>query len=92
MCSTSWKVLFIIERVVSNDRPNSIHDTDENHTKRTRLSEKNTINECVDENTNSLYCSAKEETSEREMNGTGLNLQILMAIRTVILNHKENKL
>ena len=50
--------------MVSNDRRNSIHGTDEHHTKRTRLPEKNTINECVNENTNSLYCSAEEETSE----------------------------
>ena len=58
--------MLIIERVVSIDRRNSIHDTDEHHTKRIRLSEKNTINECVDENANSLYCSTEEETSERE--------------------------
>ena len=50
--------------MVSNDRRNRIHGTDEHHTKRTRLPEKNTINECVNENTNSLYCSAEEETSE----------------------------
>ena len=50
--------------MVSNDRRNRIHGTDEHHPKRTRLPEKNTINECVNENTNSLYCSAEEETSE----------------------------
>ena len=50
--------------MVSNDSGNSIHDTGEHHTKRIRLSEKNIINECVEENTNSLYCSAEEETSE----------------------------
>ena len=55
-----------MERLVSNDRRNTIHDTDKHHTKRTQLSEKNTINECVDKNTNSLYCSAEEETSESE--------------------------
>ena len=56
--------MFIIERVVSNDSRNSIHDTGEHHTKRTRLSEKNITDECVEESTNSLYCSAEEETSE----------------------------
>ena len=56
--------MFIIERVVSNDSRNSIHDTGEHHTKRTRLSEKNITDECVEENTNSLYCSAEQETSE----------------------------
>ena len=50
--------------MVSNDSRNSIHDTGEHHTKRIRLSEKNIINECVEENTNSLYCSAEEQTSE----------------------------
>ena len=64
VCSTSWNVLFIIERVASNDNRNSIHDTGEHHTKRTRFSEKNITDECVEESTNSLYCSAEEETSE----------------------------
>ena len=41
---------------------NSIHDTGEHLTKRTRLSEKHITDECVEENTNSLYCSADEET------------------------------
>ena len=50
--------------MVSNDSRNSIHDTGEHHTKRTRLSEKNITDECVEENTNSLYCSAEEETSK----------------------------
>ena len=50
--------------MVSNDSRNSIHDTGEHHTKRTRLSEKNITDECVEESTNSLYCSAEEETSE----------------------------
>ena len=63
MGSTLWNVLFIIEQGVSNDSRNSIHDTDEHHTKITSLSEKNTINECVEENTNSLCCSAEEEAS-----------------------------
>ena len=58
--------MFIIERVVSNDCRNNIHDTGEHHTKRTRASEKTTINECVEGNANSLYCRAKEETSESE--------------------------
>ena len=56
--------MFIIERVVGKDSRNSIHDTGEYHTKRTRLSEKNIISECVEENTNSWYCSAEEEISE----------------------------
>ena len=64
MCSISLNVLFIIERVVSSDSRNSIHDTGEHHTKRTCLSEKNIIDECVEKNANSLYCSAEEETSE----------------------------
>ena len=64
MCSTLWNVLFIIECVVSNNSWNSIHNTGEHHTKRNRFSEKNTINEFVEENTNSLYCSSEEETSE----------------------------
>ena len=50
--------------MVSNNSRNSIHDTGEHHTKRNRFSEKNTINEFVEENTNSLYCSSEEETSE----------------------------
>ena len=50
--------------MVSNDSRDSIHDTGEHHTKRTRLSEKNITDECVEENTSSLYCSAEEETSE----------------------------
>ena len=50
--------------MVSNDSPNIIHDTGEHHTKRTRLSEKNITDECVEENTSSLYCSPEEETSE----------------------------
>ena len=50
--------------MVSNDSRNSIHDTGEHHTKRTRLSEKNITDECIEENTSSLYCSAEEETSE----------------------------
>ena len=50
--------------MVSNDSRNNIHDTREHHTKRTRLSEKNATNECAEENANSLYCSAEEETSE----------------------------
>ena len=52
--------------MVSNDCRNSIHDTGEHHTKRTHLSNENAIKECVEENTNSLYCSAKEETSGSE--------------------------
>ena len=81
--------MFIIERVVSNNSRNDIHDTGEHHTKRTRLSEENITDDCVEENTNSLYCSAEMKA---EMNGAGSNLQILMAIRIVILNHKVNKL
>ena len=50
--------------MVSNNSRNSIHDTGEHHTKRNRFSEKNTINEFEEENTNSLYCSSEEETSE----------------------------
>ena len=50
--------------MVSNNSRNSIHDTGEHHTKRNRFSEKNTINEFVEENTNSLYCSSEEETGE----------------------------
>ena len=50
--------------MVSNNSPNSIHSTGEHHTKSTRLSEKNIIDECVEESTNSLYCSAEKETSE----------------------------
>ena len=34
----------------------------------------------------------KRKQVKAEMNGTGLNLQILMAIRTVIFNHIVNKL
>ena len=56
--------MFIIERVVSNDSQNSIHNTGEYHTKRTRLSEKNIINKFLEKNINSLYCGAEEETSE----------------------------
>ena len=47
-----------------NDSRDSIHDPGEHHTIRTRLSEKTIIDERVEENTNSLYCSAEEETSE----------------------------
>ena len=67
MCSTSWNVLFIIEQVVSNDSWNSgKHQTNisDHQTKRIHLSEKNIDHECVEENTNSLCCSAEEETSE----------------------------
>ena len=49
--------------MVSNDSRDSIHNTGEHHAKRTRLSEKNITDERVEENTNSLYCSAEEETS-----------------------------
>ena len=49
---------------MSKDSQNSIHGTGEHRTKRTRLSEKNTINECVEENTYSLYYSAEEEISK----------------------------
>ena len=49
---------------MSKDSRNSIHDTHEHHTKRTRLSEKNSSDECIEENTNSLYCSSEKETSE----------------------------
>ena len=48
---------------MSNESRNSIHYRGEYHTKRTHLSEKNTINECVEKNTDSLCCSAEEETS-----------------------------
>ena len=64
MCSTLWNVLFIIEQVVRNDSWNSIHNIGEHNTKWIRLSEKNIDHECVEENTNSLCCSAEEETSE----------------------------
>ena len=57
-------MLFIIKRVISNDNRNSIHDTGEHRTRRTRLSEKNAINDCEEENTYSLYYSAEEEISE----------------------------
>ena len=50
--------------MVNNDGRDSIHDTGEYHTKRTRLSEKNITDESVEGNTNGLYCSAEEETSE----------------------------
>ena len=49
--------------MVSYDSRNSIHDTGEHHTKITSLSEKNTSNECVEENTNNLCYSAEEVTS-----------------------------
>ena len=75
--------------MVSSDSRNDIHDTGEHHTKRTRLSEDNITDECVEENANSLYCSVEVKA---EMNGTSLNLQILIVIRIVILNHKVNKL
>ena len=52
--------------MASNDSWNSIHHTSEHNTKWTRLSEKNITDECVEENTNSLYCSAEEETSKSE--------------------------
>ena len=77
---------------MNNDSWNRIPDNDEHHIKPARLSEKNIINECVEENTNSLYCSAEEKPTESSMNGTGLNRHILIAIRTVISNHKFNKL
>ena len=64
MCCTSRNVWFIIEEIVRNDSWNSIHNTGEHHIKRIRLSEKNIDHECVEENTNSLCCSAEEETSE----------------------------
>ena len=64
MCSTLWNVLFIIEQVVRNDSWNSIHNIGEHNTKWIRLSEKNIDHECVEENTNSLCCSAEEETSD----------------------------
>ena len=64
VCSTLWNVLFIIEQVVRNDSWNSIHNIGEHNTKWIRLSEKNIDHECVEENTNSLCCSAEEETSE----------------------------
>ena len=51
---------------MSNDSRNSIRNTGEHHPKRTRLSEKNTINEFVEENTNSFCCSVEEETIESE--------------------------
>ena len=50
--------------MVSNDSRDSIYDTGEHHTKRARLSEKDITDEHVEENTNSLYFSAEEETSE----------------------------
>ena len=64
VCGTLWNVLFIIEQVVRNDSWNSIHNIGEHNTKWIRLSEKNIDHECVEENTNSLCCSAEEETSE----------------------------
>ena len=64
VCSTFWNVLFIIEQVERNDSWNSIHNIGEHNTKWIRLSEKNIDHECVEENTNSLCCSAEEETSE----------------------------
>ena len=66
MCRRLRNILFIIERVVSNDSRNSIHVTSEHHTKRTRFSEKNIINGCAEENTNSCFCSAEQETNESE--------------------------
>ena len=92
MCCTSRNVWFIIEEILRNDSWNSIHNTGEHHIKRIRLSEKNIDHECVEENTNSLCCSAEEETSESEMNGTLLNHQFLIAIRIVILNRQVNNL
>ena len=52
--------------MVSNGSRNSIHVTSEHHTKRTRFSEKNIINGCAEENTNSCFCSAEQETNESE--------------------------
>ena len=52
--------------MVSNDSWESIHNAAEHHTKRTRLPEKSITDERVEENTNSLYFSAEEETSESE--------------------------
>ena len=51
---------------MSNDSRNSIYNTGEHHTKRICLSEKNIDHERVEENTNSLCCSAEEEPSESE--------------------------
>ena len=50
--------------MLSNDSRDSIHNTGEHHTIRTRLSEKTITDERIEENTNSLYCSAEEERSE----------------------------
>ena len=52
--------------MVSNDSRDNIHGTGEPYTKRTRLSEKDITDERVEENTNSLYSSAEEETCESE--------------------------
>ena len=78
--------------MVSNGSRNSIHDTGEHHTKTTCLSEKNAINECVDEIL--IVCIASQEGKQvkTKINTTGLNLQILIAIQTVIVNKKMNKL
>ena len=75
-------------RTSGEQRP--IHDTGEHHTKRTRLSKMNAINECVEENTNSLYCKAEVKAKMKvKIYSNGLNLQILIAIRTVISNHSS---
>ena len=92
MCAAHCETFFYYRAIMDNGSWNRIPDNDEHHTKAVRLSEKNIINECVEENTNSLYCSVEEKTTESKINGTGLDCQILTAIRTVILNHKFNKL
>ena len=60
--------------MVSNDRRNSIHDTSELHTNRTRLSEKKANNKCVEENNDSLFAVQKMKPVNAKMNGISLNL------------------
>ena len=67
-------------------------DTGEHHTKTTCLSAKNAINECVDEILIVCIVSQEGKQVKTKINTTGLNLQILIAIQTVILNNKMSKL
>ena len=76
---------------MSNESRNSIHYRGEYHTKRTHLSEKNTINECVEKILIVCVVAQKRKLVQAKINGTGLILPILIAIKTVILNYKSEQ-
>ena len=89
---TSWNALFIFERVVSNDSRNSIYNTGGHHTKEPVFLKRTQLMNVSNKILIACIVVKKRKQMKTEMNGTGLNLQILIAVWIVILKHKVNKI